>query len=158
MMSWSGAALIDRDGKLLGIGSLIVREATDGDPKLPGNMFVPIDLLKPILDRSGQDRPSRRTCRGRGSASPPTRCRAGCSSRASRPRDRPIAPACKPGDIILGVANDSVTSQADFYKKVWSRGKAGDEIPLKVLQGADVRSINIRSIDRTEYFRPKTTY
>ena len=46
---WSGAALIDGDGKLLGIGSLIVREATDGDTKLPGNVFVPIDLLKPIL-------------------------------------------------------------------------------------------------------------
>ncbi len=46
---WSGAALIDRDGKLVGIGSLIVREATNDDPKLPGNVFVPIDLLKPIL-------------------------------------------------------------------------------------------------------------
>ena len=47
--NWSGAALIDRDGKLLGIGSLIVREATADDSKLPGNVFVPIDLLKPIL-------------------------------------------------------------------------------------------------------------
>src|SRR4029079_17598786 len=47
--NWSGAALIDRDGKLLGIGSLIVREATAGEPKVPGNVFVPIDLLKPIL-------------------------------------------------------------------------------------------------------------
>ena len=47
--SWSGAALIDREGKLLGIGSLILREATTGEPKLPGNLFVPIDFLKPIL-------------------------------------------------------------------------------------------------------------
>jgi len=47
--NWSGAALIDKDGKLLGVGSLIVREATEGEPKLPGNVFVPIDLLKPIL-------------------------------------------------------------------------------------------------------------
>ena len=62
--NWSGAALIDREGKLLGIGSLIVREATSEDPKLPGNVFVPIDLLKPILDdlvreghRAGPARP-----------------------------------------------------------------------------------------------------
>ena len=48
-INWSGAALLDRDGKLLGVGSLIVRDATDDDPRLPGNMFVPIDLLKPIL-------------------------------------------------------------------------------------------------------------
>ena len=62
--NWSGAALIDGDGKLLGIGSLIVRNATDTDPMLPGNVFVPIDLLKPILPdllrqghRSGPARP-----------------------------------------------------------------------------------------------------
>ena len=62
------------------------------------------------------------------------------------------------GDIILGVAGDIVHSQAEFYKKVWGRGKAGDEIPLKVLQGVDVKEITVRSIDRTEYFRPKPTY
>ena len=27
-MNWSGAALVDRDGKLVGVGSLIVREAS----------------------------------------------------------------------------------------------------------------------------------
>ena len=48
-LNWSGAALFDKDGKLLGVGSLIVRDANDDDPRLPGNMFVPIDLLKPIL-------------------------------------------------------------------------------------------------------------
>ena len=35
-LNWSGAALIDKDGKLLGIGSLIVREATDGRPAASG--------------------------------------------------------------------------------------------------------------------------
>ena len=47
--NWSGAALVSRDLKLVGVGSLIVREATADDSKLPGNVFVPIDLLKPIL-------------------------------------------------------------------------------------------------------------
>jgi S1-C subfamily serine protease len=41
---WSGAALVDRKGTIVGVGSLVVREATAEDPKLPGNMFVPIDL------------------------------------------------------------------------------------------------------------------
>src|SRR6185295_19852099 len=64
-MNWSGAALVSRDLKLVGIGSLIVREASSsGDSTLPGNMFVPIDALKPILPdlvrtgrRSGPARP-----------------------------------------------------------------------------------------------------
>ena len=46
---WSGAALISRDGKLVGVGSLIVGDATGKSDGVPGNMFVPIDLLPPIL-------------------------------------------------------------------------------------------------------------
>jgi S1-C subfamily serine protease len=156
-MNWSGAALIDRDGKLVGIGSLIVREANNGDPKVPGNMFVPIDLLKPILadlvktgHRSGPARP------WLGVAADEVQ------GRLLVTRVSPESPAdqagMQVGDIILGVAGDIVHTQAEFYKKVWARGKAGDEIPLKVLQGVDVKDITVRSIDRTEYFRPKPTY
>src|SRR5262245_23979228 len=47
--AWSGAALINREGKLVGVGSLIVGDATRGSDKAPGNMFVPIDRLPPIL-------------------------------------------------------------------------------------------------------------
>src|SRR3954471_230113 len=62
--AWSGAALISREGKLIGVGSLIVGDATGGSEKTPGNMFVPIDRLAPILGDllsdgrvSGQGRP-----------------------------------------------------------------------------------------------------
>ena len=47
--AWSGAALINREGKLVGVGSLIVGDAARGGEKAPGNMFVPIDRLAPIL-------------------------------------------------------------------------------------------------------------
>src|SRR5436190_20375557 len=47
--AWSGAALISREGKLVGIGSLIVGDAVGGNEKTPGNMFVPVDRLQPIL-------------------------------------------------------------------------------------------------------------
>ena len=47
--AWSGAALISREGKLVGVGSLIVPDASGGSDKTPGNMFVPIDRLAPIL-------------------------------------------------------------------------------------------------------------
>src|SRR5690348_17237763 len=44
--AWSGAALINREGKLVGVGSLIVGDAAGGTP---GNMFVPIHRLPPIM-------------------------------------------------------------------------------------------------------------
>ena len=47
--AWSGAALISREGKLVGVGSLIVGDATGTKSNTPGNMFVPIDRLPPIL-------------------------------------------------------------------------------------------------------------
>jgi S1-C subfamily serine protease len=156
-MNWSGAALIDKDGKLLGVGSLIVREANDDDPKLPGNMFVPIDLLKPILGdlikaghRAGPARPwmgvSTDEVQGRLVV-----------SRVSPDGPGDLA-GLSVGDIILAVGDESVRTQADFYQKVWNRGGAGTEIPLKLLQGVDVRNVRIKSIDRVQYFRPRTTY
>jgi serine protease Do len=154
--NWSGAALIDRDGKLVGIGSLIVREATAEDPKLPGNMFVPIDLLKPILDDLVRQ----------GRRAGPARPWLGVSADEIQghllvTRVSPEGPADRAGlgvgDIILGVGGDPVTTQAQFYERIWNRRHAGDDVPLKVLQGADVRDINVRSIDRVEYFRPRST-
>ena len=64
VMDWSGAPLIGAGGDLLGIGSLIVPDAAGPGTQSPGNMFVPVDLLKPILEdliangrRSGPARP-----------------------------------------------------------------------------------------------------
>jgi S1-C subfamily serine protease len=156
-LNWSGAALIDSDGKLLGVGSLIVREANDDEPKVPGNMFIPINLLKPILPelvkaghRSGPPRP------WMGVATDELQGRLVVS------RVSPEGPAdlagLAAGDIILAVGDDDVRTQADFYRKVWNRGGAGTVIPLKLLQGAEVREVRIKSIDRVDYFRPRTTY
>lgn len=154
--SWSGAALIDRDGKLLGIGSLIVREATTGDPKIPGNVFVPIDLLKPILGDLVRQ----------GHRAGPARPWIGLAADEVQghlfvTRVSPDGPADRAGvvvgDIILGVGTDPVRTQDEFYQRMWSNRKAGDEVPLKVLKGVDVNEIKVRSIDRLEYLRPHST-
>jgi len=157
VMDWSGAPLIGAKGELLGIGSLIVPDAGAPGTQSPGNMFVPIDLLKPIIDdlvakgrRNGPARPwlgiSADEFRGRlfvGRVSP----------------DGPAARAgLKSGDIVLAVGADEVTTLAEFYRRVWGRGAAGAEVPLKVLQGAQVKDLTVRSIDRVEYFRASTTY
>ncbi len=157
ILNWSGAALLDKDGRLLGVGSLIVRDATLEEPKVPGNMFVPIDLLKPIMadmvkvgHRAGPARPwlgvSTDEIQGRLVVS----------------RVSPDGPAdlagVRVGDIILGVGGEGVRSQPEFYRKVWARGGAGAAIPLKLLQGVDVNEVPVVSIDRVDYFRPPTVY
>jgi serine protease Do len=157
VMNWSGAALISAKGELLGIGSLIVNDAAGAGSQSPGNMFVPVDLLKPILEdlitagrRSGPARPwlglSAEEMRGRllvARVSP----------------DGPAARAgLRSGDIVIGVAGEEVNSLADLYRKVWARGAAGVEVPLKVLQGLEIRDVTLRSMDRLEYFRPRPTY
>jgi S1-C subfamily serine protease len=154
---WSGAALVDRKGTIVGVGSLVVREATADDPKLPGNMFVPIDALKPILDdmvRTGRRKAPPRPWLGLAADE--------VSGRLIVSRVSPEGPAdaagMKNGDIILGVGKETVKSQADFYTKLWDRRRAGDVIQLRVLQGSDIRDVEVRSIDRIDYFRPVTTY
>jgi serine protease Do len=155
--NWSGAALVSRDLKLVGVGSLIVRATLDGEGGLPGNMFVPINALKPILadlvkygQRAGPAQP------WLGVAADEVQ------GRLVVARVSPDGPGdqagIRPGDIILGVGGDGVRTQSEFYHKVWDRGGAGTDIPLRVLQGIDVREVTVHSIDRVEYFRPRTTY
>jgi len=155
-LSWSGAALVGPDGRLLGVGSLMVRDAMSGEHELPGNMFVPIDVLKPILADLVRD----------GRRAGPARPWLGVATEEVRgrlfvTRVSPDGPAeragIRAGDIILGVSGDGVHTLAEFYRKVWGRGSAGSRIPLRVLQGIDVNEVEVRSIDRVEYFRPRTT-
>jgi S1-C subfamily serine protease len=153
-LAWAGSALISRDGKLVGIGSLLVRDSEEAGVPLPGNMFVPIDLLKPILA----------DLIDKGRVSGPPRPWLGMATeelhgRLFVSRVSPQAPAYEAGiqrgDLIVGVGTEAVTTQADLYHKIWSLGAAGTEVPLKVLQGVSVKEIRVRSIDRTEYFRAK---
>ena len=154
---WSGAPLIGSKGELLGIGSLIVPDAGGPGTQSPGNMFVPVHLLRPILDaliangrRAGRERPwlGINTDEVRG--------------RLFVARVSPEGPAdragLRAGDLVLAVGSDEVKTLEEFYRKVWGRGAAGIEVPIRVLQGAQVRELKLRSIDRMEYFRPSKTY
>jgi serine protease Do len=155
--AWSGAPLIGPKGELLGIGSLIVPDASGPGTQSPGNMFVPVDLLKPILAdlkasgrRKGPSRPwlgvNAEELRGRLFVS---RVSAeGPSERAGLQRD----------DIVLAVGGEEVRTLAEFYGKVWARGAAGVEVPIRVLRGVQMRELTVRSIDRVEYFRPARGY
>ena len=155
--AWSGAALISREGKLIGVGSLIVGDATGASEKTPGNMFVPIDRLAPILADllsggrvSGTGRPwlgvNTDELRGRLFVTRVTP--GGPAERAGLRR----------GDVIVSVNGEPPKNLADFYRKVWAQGGAGASIPLDVLQDNAVRRVTVQSINRLDHLKLKSTF
>jgi S1-C subfamily serine protease len=155
--AWSGAALISREGRLVGVGSLIVGDAAGGNNKTPGNMFVPIDRLSPILGE----------LIATGRVSGPGRPWLGVNAeelhgRLFVGRVTPGGPAEKAGirrgDLIVGVDGAQPTSLADFYRKVWAVGGAGASVPLDVLQDSQVRRIDVKSMNRLDHLKLKSTF
>ena len=155
-VNWQGAALINKEGKLLGVGSLVVGDALGGK-QVPGNMFVPIDLLKPILgDLIAQGKSSSKPRPWLGVTTQDLQ------GKLMVTRVSPESPAeqagLASGDIIVGVRGEQVKGHSDFYHKLWASGDAGIEIVLDVLQGTEVRKLGVQSMDREKYIRPKPTY
>jgi S1-C subfamily serine protease len=153
---FGGAALIDRHGELVGIGSLFVMDAQTPGERLPGNMFVPIDLLKPILAEmlaTGRQKAGMRPWLGVSSVEEDGRVKVIRVSADGPAEKAGIAP----GDIILGLAGENVESLDSFYKRLWAAGEPGVEVTLKVLKGTQVRELRIRTIDRFEHIRKKPT-
>jgi S1-C subfamily serine protease len=148
---WSGAALVGMDGHLLGIGSLFVQEAID-DKAVKGNLFVPVDLIEPILDDLLKH----------GRASSPPRPWLGMYTGEDNGRlvvggvasDGPADLAgVQPGDLIVEVAGKRVTQLAELFRSVWRLGPAGTEISLGLLRdGVSIR-VDVRSGDRDDFLR-----
>ena len=147
---WGGTALIDRDGRLVGIGSLLVQEqdSAGGEAKQI-NMFVPIDLLAPILP----------ALRSTGTSGLPAHPWLGMYAQdddgrlvvggvaQGGPADKA---GVKPGDMVIGVAGDRIKGLAPFLRKVWSLGAAGVEVPLMLARDGEVLRVSVRSADRND--------
>ena len=150
--NWAGAALVGRDGRLAGVGSLMVNNADDDDRALPGNMFVPIDALGGVLDELlsyGRPRRPQRPWLGMFVAENLGRLIVShlASEGPAEAADVGI------GDIILSVGGDPVVSLADFLRSVFALGEAGVPVPLMVLSGTTVRELTVLSMGRLDYLR-----
>jgi S1-C subfamily serine protease len=148
---WSGAALVDRSGALVGLGSLLVRELIAGE-EIDANMFVPIDLLKPIL-------PSLKST-GRADRLPRPWLGVYAAELAGKVYVTAVvdgSPAqsadIREGDVISEVARQEVSSLPEFYRRLWAVGPAGSGVPLTAMRGATQIHLNVRSVDRGELLK-----
>jgi S1-C subfamily serine protease len=151
--NWGGTGLISAQGELIGIGSLQLERAREGKKDNEHlNMVVPIDLLTPILD----------DLRKFGRVNKPARPWLGVYSTEIEDKIvavgiAPKGPAAraelKTGDVILAVKGENVTTLASFYRKVWSLGQAGVEVPLTLYREGVTFDVRVNSSDRAKFLK-----
>jgi S1-C subfamily serine protease len=149
--NWGGTGLISAQGELIGIGSLQLEREREGKNEHL-NMVVPIDLLTPILD----------DLRKYGRVNKPARPWLGVYSTEIEDKIvavgiAPKGPAAraelKTGDVILAVKGENVTTLASFYRKVWSLGQAGVEVPLTLYREGVTFDVRVNSSDRAKFLK-----
>lgn len=148
---WGGAALVDARGQLAGIGSLLLEETVDGQ-RVQGNMFVPIDLLEPILSDLLQygrlSRPARPwlgmyTTEAEGQLIVGGLAKGGPAEQVG----------VRVGDLVLEVAGERVSTLPHFLRRVWSLGSAGVDVPLALARDGSVLRLRLRSSDRSDHLK-----
>jgi S1-C subfamily serine protease len=149
---WGGTAMIGADGTLLGIGSLQVQQVIESGSPEPLNMIVPIDILKPILEdllTTGRPNHPPRPWLGLNATEVDDKivvARVSTGGPANRANLRT-------GDVVLAVAGTKVDDLAAFFRKVWSLGKAGVEVPLTVYREGRMFEARVTSGDRNRYLK-----
>jgi S1-C subfamily serine protease len=149
---WGGTAMIGRAGELLGIGSLQVQQVRESGTPEPLNMIVPIDILKPILEdllTLGRPNHPPRPWLGLNATEIDdkiviARLSAGGPARRANLRT---------GDIVLAVADREVSDLAGFFRRVWSLGKAGVEVPLTIYRDGRTFEARVTSGDRNRFLK-----
>jgi S1-C subfamily serine protease len=153
--SWSGAALVDSHGQLCGLGSLVIQGFEVRGATATVNMFVPIELIAPIVDEV--------VAHGR-RLSPP-RPWLGMLVHDDQHdltvvgvyRNCPADKAgLRPGDVIVGIDAEPVNGLANMFRRMWSLGSAGVDVPLDVLRNAERMQLKVRSGDRAGFQRKGT--
>ena len=148
---WSGAALIGKDGKLLGTGSLILQQG-DGKRRMDMNMIVPIGLLSPILDDMltlGRSKAPPRPWLGLYAMENDGGLVVGGTA-TKGPAERA---GLRQGDRILSVGDEDVADLASLWRKVWSVGTAGAPVVLRVGRDGNSQTVRLTSADRTSFLR-----
>ena len=153
--NWSGAALLDTRGRLCGVGSLAVQNFEIDDTPMTVNMFVPIELLMPIVDDLCEQ----------GRRKSPARPWLGLLIDDSQDRLMVVGvyrncpgdkAGLRPGDLIVGIDGTPVDDLAALLRRVWRLGSAGTDVPLSVVRNGEEFETVVRSADRALFQRKGT--
>jgi len=132
---WGGTAMIGRAGELLGIGSLQVQQVRESETPEPLNMIVPIHPPRPWLGLNATEIDDKIVV---------ARVSNGGPARKANLRT---------GDVVLAVAGTEVGDLASFFRKVWSLGKAGVEVPLTIYRDGRTLEARVTSGDRNRFLK-----
>jgi S1-C subfamily serine protease len=149
---WGGTAVLGPAGDLIGVGSLQVEGMVKGGRSEPLNMVVPIDLLKPILDdmltMGRANRPPRPWLGIYATAMEETLVIVGLAD------DGPAERAnLRTGDVVLAVAGTEVSELPDLFRRIWSLGDAGVEVPLTIYRDGQTLDLRVASGDRNRFLK-----
>ncbi|MCR4283152.1 MAG: S1C family serine protease [Bauldia sp.] len=149
---WGGTGLIGPAGDLLAVGSLQLEQAGEDGEGVPLNMYVPTDLLKPILDDMlaiGRPNHPPRPWLGLYATEMDNRVViAGVAGKGPAARAR-----LQQGDVVLTVGGMKVSGLAGLFRKVWSLGKAGVEVPMTVFRDGHPVDLTVTSGDRNRFLK-----
>ena len=149
---WGGSALIGPDGKLLGVGSLIMQQGDGKGRRHDMNMVVPIGHLTPIM----QDLVTY------GRVNRPARPWLGMLATENDddivvndvtdggPADKA---GIRAGDRIISVADEEITDLGSLWRRVWAAGSAGADVRLRLGRESSVVPVTIKSADRSSYLK-----
>jgi len=149
---WGGAGLIGEDGKLLGIGSLILQQGDGKGKRLDMNMIVPISLLPPImtdlLNYGRVNRPARPWLGLYASEAEDSIIVGGLADNG--PAEQA---GIRAGDRIIAVGEDEVGDLAALWRRVWACGSVGADVRLKLMRDRMPVRVTVRSADRTSFLK-----
>jgi len=143
----SGAGLFNADGELVGVGSLVVGNANGSGPAIRGNMFVPVDLLKPILAElkaRGSSRNSSRAWLGLNCVE------VGGQVHVVRlAADSPAeAAGVQPQDVIVAIDGVRVADLASMYRTLWRGDRPDRDVVLDIVRDGEAIRLSVHAIDR----------
>ena len=154
--NWAGAGLINDTGRLYGVGSLLLEIPMGKQKVAEGNMFIPVDLIAPFIDEMCVH----------GQRHLPAKPWLGSLIQEYEgklvvvgiyrncPADRA---GIQPGEVVVSVNDEPVTSRAEMIRKVWSLGSAGVEVPLTISGSGSIRRCCLQSIDRATIYQRQQT-
>ncbi|MCZ6497670.1 MAG: S1C family serine protease [Gammaproteobacteria bacterium] len=147
---WSGGALIDLDGLLHGIGSLIIQGFEVNGSLRTVNMFVPIELILPVIDEICDH--GRRLAPPRPWLGILAHDEEGELTIVGVYRNCPADDAgLRPGDIVTKVNGQPIHGLANLFRSVWKLGDAGVDVPLTILRNSERRETVVKSSQRAAY-------